>query len=146
MGLRALDPERAFPGYTLFAPITGSGEVYLIDLEGRVVHEWRLPYPPGSYGYLLPNGNLFYSGKTTENLESVPWWFKGGVVLEADPSGKILSEVRHPFHHHDARRLANGNVIILATEHVPPDLAFKVKGGIPGTEWEGRGYPGRRCA
>ena len=114
-GLRALDEKRAFPGYTLFAPITGGGEVYLIDLQGRVVHEWHLSHPPGAYGYLLANGNLFYSGKTRENLEDVPWWFKGGVVLEADPAGRILWEYRHPTHHHDARRLANGNTILICS-------------------------------
>lgn len=134
VGLRGVDETRASPGYTLFAPIHGSGQVYLIDLHGAVVHQWNLPHPPGSYGYLLPNGNLFYSGKTAENVEQVPWWFKGGVVLEADPAGKILWEYRHPFHHHDARKLANGNVIILATERVPATLAAKVQGGLPGTE------------
>ena len=133
-GLRGLDRDLAFPGYTLFTPITGSGQVYLIDLEGTVVHQWNLPYPAGSYGYLLPNGNLFFNGKTTENLAGVPWWFKGGIVLEADPSGNILWEYRHSDHHHDARRLANGNVIILATERIPVELAAKVKGGLPGTE------------
>jgi hypothetical protein len=137
LGLRALDRDLASPGYTLFAPITGSGQVYLIDLEGNVAHQWNLPYPPGSFGYLLPNGNLFYNGKTTENIEDIPWWFKGGVILEADPSGKIVWELRVPNHHHDARRLANGNVIVLATEAVPPELASKVKGGLPGTELPG---------
>ena len=137
VGLKALDKSKAFPGYTLFSPITGSGQVYLIDLEGNIVHQWDLPYPPGSYGYILPNGNLFYNGKTTDNIEGVPWWFKGGIVLEVEPSGKIVWEYRHPDHHHDARKLANGNVIILATEPVPTELAAKVKGGIPGTERNG---------
>jgi hypothetical protein len=136
-GLRALNRDKAFPGYTLFAPINGSGRVYLIDLEGTVVHQWSLPHPPGSFGYLLPNGNLFYNGKTSENVEGVPWWFKGGIVLEAEPSGKIIWEYRHPNHHHDARRLANGNVIVLANLPLPPAVAARVKGGIPGTELAG---------
>ena len=52
IGLRALDRERAWPGFTLFAPQSGGGIVYLIDLEGNVVHTWRMPYAPGNYGYL----------------------------------------------------------------------------------------------
>lgn len=40
------------------------------------VHRRRQPFPPASYGYLLPNGNLFYNGKTRDNIENVPWWFK----------------------------------------------------------------------
>lgn len=46
-GLIALDPDASEGGYTLFAPLTGTGEVYLIDLHGTVVHEWKLPYRPG---------------------------------------------------------------------------------------------------
>jgi hypothetical protein len=136
VGLRALDRSKAYPGYTLFAPITGTGQVYLIDLGGEVVHQWNLPHPPGAYGYLLPNGTLFYSGKTGENIEGVPWWFKGGVILEADPAGRVLWEQRHSDHHHDARKLANGNILVLALEPIPPALTAKVKGGLPGTEWK----------
>jgi len=137
VGLRALNRQKAFPGLTLFAPITGSGQVYLVDLDGQIAHQWNLPYPPGAYGYLLPNGNLLYSGKTSENVDLVPWWFKGGIVLEADATGKVLWEYRHPTHHHDARRLANGNTIVLALETIPPDLAARVRGGLPGSEWKG---------
>ena len=35
VGLRACDSDRAFPGFTLFAPQSGGGKVYLIDLEGN---------------------------------------------------------------------------------------------------------------
>ncbi len=46
-GLTAWDRDAAFDGYTLFAPMMGDGTVLLIDMEGNVAHEWRLPYPPG---------------------------------------------------------------------------------------------------
>ena len=32
VGLRGHDPQRAFKGFTLFAPATGDGMVYLIDM------------------------------------------------------------------------------------------------------------------
>ena len=66
-GLRALDHERACPGFTLFAPMSGAGNVYLIDLDGKVIHTWQMPYPPGNYGYLTDSGTLFYNGKTAED-------------------------------------------------------------------------------
>ena len=44
-GLRALDSARACAGLTLFAPMNGDGTVYLIDLNGKVVRDWRMPYP-----------------------------------------------------------------------------------------------------
>ncbi|GAB1538012.1 aryl-sulfate sulfotransferase [Scytonema sp. NUACC21] len=138
-GLRAYNPDKAFSGYTLFTPLTGQGDVYLINLEGEIVHQWKLPYSPGLYGYLLPNGNLFYNGKVQEDSPRFPMWslFKGGVVLEADPQGKILWEYKHPDHHHDARRLRNGNTVLLCIEKIPQSLVPRIKGGLPGTEVDG---------
>jgi hypothetical protein len=89
-GLRACNHERAFSGFTLFAPQSGGGIVYLIDLGGSVVHTWRMPSAPGNYGYLTERGTLFYNGKTVEVSERFisrqPW--KGGVALEADWNGR----------------------------------------------------------
>jgi hypothetical protein len=141
-GLRALDPDRAWPGLTLFAPQTGGGTVYLIDLEGKVVHSWEMPYPPGNYGYLTERGTLFYNGKSGGDSERYiggqPW--KGGVALECDWNGRILWEVRHPDHHHDGIRLRNGNVLLLCLAPLPRELVPKVRGGLPETEHNGEMY------
>lgn len=59
IGLRACDRDRVFDGFTLFAPLSGNGTVYLIDLAGKVVHTWQMPYPPGMYGYLTDSGTFF---------------------------------------------------------------------------------------
>ena len=95
IGLRACDRDRAFDGFTLFAPLSGNGKVYLIDLEGEVVHTWQMPYPPGNYGYLTERGTYFYNGKTSEAstrfISNKPW--KGGAALEADWNGRVLWEV-----------------------------------------------------
>ena len=137
-GLTACDPERACPGFTLFAPMSGDGDVYLLDLHGEAVHRWRMPYPPGLYGYLLPNGNLFYGGKVRDDSS----WeifdafkrFKGGVMLEADWDGNILWEHRDAYHHHDARRTPTGGCVYMTVERVDDDLAAQVRGGRPGSE------------
>jgi Arylsulfotransferase (ASST) len=143
VGLRAYDPNLACAGFTLLAPLTSETTVYLVDLDGRVIHTWALPYPPGLYGYLTETGTLFYSGKVVEEggrrfIDKQPW--KGGVVLEADWRGSILWEVRHPDHHHDAVRLRNGNVLLLCMTAIRSDLAARVQGGIPGTEHNGEMY------
>ena len=63
VGLLACDPERASPEFTLFAPLfVRDRNVYLIDLQGRIVHVWKLPYAPGLSGYLTYRGTLFYNG------------------------------------------------------------------------------------
>jgi hypothetical protein len=142
VGLRVCDRERAFPGFTLFAPQSGGGKVYLIDLDGKTFHSWQMPYPPGNSGYLTEKGTLFYNGKTNENSERFisrqPW--KGGAALEADWNGRVLWEVRHPDHHHDGIRLRNGNVMLICLGHLPQHLVSKVKGGRAGTEGKGAMY------
>jgi len=135
-GLIAHDPDRALQGYTLFTPMFGDGTVYLLDMGGEIVHTWRLPYRPGLYGYLLDDGRLFYSGKVMEDLERFEGWsrFKAGAALEVDWSSRVLWEVRHPDHHHDARRLRNGNVLLLCLRPVPDALRARIRGGVPETE------------
>jgi arylsulfotransferase ASST len=141
LGVRACDRDRAFPGYTLFAPLDGN-TVYLIDLDGKVVHTWQMPYPPGMYGYLTDSGTLFYNGKTADDPTSYvnrkPG--KGGAALEADWNGHVLWEVRHPDHHHDGIRLKNGNVLLICLARLPGDLIPKIQGGLPGTEHNGEIY------
>src|SRR5262245_6917346 len=63
-GFRGIDKARAYPGFTLFAPIAPTNRtVYLIDMEGKIVHRWEMPYAPGLHGYLTERGTLFYNAK-----------------------------------------------------------------------------------
>ena len=102
VGLRGYDPARSFQGFTLFAPsFPANKTVYLVDMEGKVVHTWTMPYPPGSYGYLTPQGRLFYNGKIPDPTHLGQAAFKGGAALEVDWSGKVLLEVKESGHHHD---------------------------------------------
>ena len=81
-GLIAADLDAASPGYTLFAPLTGTGQVYLARLDGTVAHQWDLPYRPGRHARLLPNGNLAYNGTLPDQPVLFPMWLKyhGGAV------------------------------------------------------------------
>ena len=141
-GLIARDPDLAQPGFTLFTPMFGDGTVYLVDGDGAVAHTWRLPHRPGLYGYLLDNGHLFYSGKVADSDQRFEAWdrFRAGAALEVDWHGKVLWEVRHPDHHHDARRLRNGNVILLCLRPLPRALHARIKGGLAGSEHDGTIY------
>jgi hypothetical protein len=138
VGLRAYDAEKAWEGFTLFAPGTAGNTVYLIDMQGEVVHTWEMPHKPGLYGYLTDRGTLLYGGSIPNDTFIGRSRFHGGAVLEADWNGGILWEVQQPDHHHDARKLANGNVIILCSRALPDNLAPRVKGGRPGSEHEGK--------
>jgi hypothetical protein len=138
-GLIAHDPALAQPGYTLFAPMFGDGTVYLIDMDGEVAHSWNMPHRPGLYGYLLDNGHLFYGGKVIEDLDRFEAWprFKAGAALEVDWHGRVVWEVRHPDHHHDARKLKNGNVLLLCLRPLPAEIARRMQGGLSGSEANG---------
>ena len=48
---RYWDKTQAYNGYTLFA---GAGNTYLVDMEGRVAHSWKM----GTNPKLLENGDL----------------------------------------------------------------------------------------
>ncbi|MCQ4082669.1 aryl-sulfate sulfotransferase [Streptomyces sp. RB6PN25] len=138
-GLIALDADAAFDGCTLFAPLTGSGEVYLIDARGAVVHQWNLPYRPGRHARLLPDGTLAYNGVLPDEPSLFPMWhkYRGGVMLTAAPDGTILSEHQDPLQHHDANHLGDGRILYTAVEPLTGAAATSVGGGIPGSEPDG---------
>jgi hypothetical protein len=147
VGLRAFEPERAFPGFTLFAPhFVQNRNVYLIDLQGEVAHTWNTPYPPGLSGYLTEHGTLFYNGRTSEDNFLNRFPFKGGVVLEADWNGKVLWEVRHRDHHHHGILLRNGNVLLHCMGQVPDEIARRVKGGMEESNMQSGQYAPQREA
>ena len=52
VGLTYYDPGRAYPGYTLLT-VSGGDKVYLIDLEGSIVHQWHYAHGFGEC-HLLP--------------------------------------------------------------------------------------------
>jgi len=51
-------------------------------MRGEVLHQWHFPLTPGNYAYLLPNGNLLWSGRTTEGPPLRRG--KGGLMREYD--------------------------------------------------------------
>ncbi len=128
------NPQKAYDGYTLFAPKGGS-EVWLIDMEGRFVHHWEMDLNPGEYGILLPDGHLLYAGR----LRDRPLEFTGagGKLVEVDWDGNIVWRYEDPYMHHDFYRMDNGNTMVLRWGSVPHDIAVRVKGGLPGTECRG---------
>jgi hypothetical protein len=107
-------------------------------MEGKEVHRWHLPTPPGSWGYLLPSGNLFYMAKAEQtNERQMPASnFVGGWLLEVDWDSNVVWQHLNPAQHHDARRIESGGAIFLTLETIPPELADRVQGGQPGSGME----------
>jgi hypothetical protein len=133
--LRGYDAQRASPGYTLFTPLLGGGTVYLVDMQGTPVHTWQLPF---ANSYLTDRGTLFYNGNIPNDSYLGKQSLNGGAALEADWNGNVLWDIRQPGHHHDGRRLNNGNVLLLCAQELPESVANEVRGGLAGTEADGR--------
>ena len=137
-GLRTHDRERATPGLTLFSPIRGD-RVFLIDMDGQPVHEWKLQGLGGiNRCRLTDDGNLFVAQATSEGPPLMAG--KGGLLREYDWDGAIVWEHYDENHHHDARRLGNGNTLYIAWDPLDDATAGRVQGGLPGTEKDGKIY------
>ena len=107
----------AYAGYTLFAPKHNT-VTYLMDNEGRVVHQWKSAYEPGQSVYLKPNGNLLHTCFT--NSRAFTGGGEGGRVEEYDWDGKLVWEFEYSsdtyLSHHDIAPMPNGNILLLVVE------------------------------
>ena len=142
-GLTVYDPTRAFNGYNLLFPM-GTYDCWLMDMEGRFVHRWRMPYRVGNNEILLPNGNLLYAGKVKDAHElGWPGWFGGvgGILIELDWDSNVVWKAEAPYQAHDFALMENDHIMYSAWEPkgiLPDDVAAKVKGGLPGSELNGK--------
>jgi len=134
-GLLHHQRDKAFAGFTVIAPMRHEA-AYLVNMDGEVVHTWRLPGPLGSKACLLPNGNLLCSVVTAEGVP-IPG-AKGGHLLELDWAGDTVWEYVDHSQHHDLVRLDTGNTLYLSREALDEVDAAKVAGGLPGTEIKGQ--------
>jgi hypothetical protein len=101
-GVTVSVPERSYRGYTLFChtydpPNVAVGEVahmYLIDMEGNVVHEWTAKTAVQLLE-LLPSGNLYYTTRDRSAVEQAG-------LREIDPESSVVwffhCRIDHDFH------------------------------------------------
>jgi len=99
--------DKAFNGYTLFA---SRGATFLIDMEGQVVHTWRI----GTSPRLLENGHLL------DATRDDPSGFRG--FRELDWDGKVVweyTETRKGYApHHDWVRIFNKKLNAYTTLYI----------------------------
>lgn len=162
-GVVCYNPKKACTGYTIFTPLY-SGDVWLIDMYGRVVHHWHFPFPAGLYGRILKNGNLLFQGRPpahgrttfplvdqsefqaafSENFFAGGVELKnlgggGGIMLEVDWEGNLVHKYQDPYHNHDIDYVdETEHLFVIRYVDTPPEIATKIKGGISGTEMHGK--------
>ena len=112
-----LTTPKAFDGYTLMAPKHNT-VIYLMDNQGRYVHQWKSEYEPGQTVYLKPNGSLLHCCFTKNR--GFTGGGEGGRIEEFDWDGKLVWEFDYStdqhLSHHDIAPLPNGNVLMLVVE------------------------------
>ncbi len=122
LGTLVLDRQKAFDGYTLFAPITGKG-TYLIDNDGQVVHVWNTTLPPGQAVMLLEDGTLLRTANPGGQLP-LSGGGVGGILEKYSWDGKLVWKYSHYSStyraHHDVEILPSGNVLLIVWDLKTP--------------------------
>lgn len=143
-GLTIHSASASFKGYTLLAPIAGDS-VLLLDMDGQIVHRWRLPGYRLFHARLLPNGNLLALCTDTSLPAPVQIPFDqppppfaqhirrlGGSasdLREIDWDGNLVWSYHNEAIHHDFVRLASGNTLVAEWVELPAELVRQIRGG-----------------
>jgi hypothetical protein len=106
-GVVHYEPERSAQGYNLYTDYTDAA--YLIDMRGRLVHEWRFPSGEGisrEFARMLPDGSLLSHGPylVKQTWDSVESWRQPPQVGDAFT--------------HDLEILDDGSFVIPSTKGV----------------------------
>ncbi|WP_162989912.1 aryl-sulfate sulfotransferase [Natronorubrum halophilum] len=127
-GVTIHDPNATDEGYTLLcetyqfpeeAP-DGTGKIYLIDMDGEPVHEWRVDTAVQSFCTLLPNGNLLYPTRDRSDLS------RAG-LRELTPDGEVVWSY-HCRIDHDYAVLENGNLLLhTISDYMVPEISPELK-------------------
>ena len=117
--------EGLTPGYLMYS-VPNSGATYLVNREGKVVHEWKGTYPAFN-PYILDDGSILVG----ENDPDYPVFGFGGPygrIQKISWDGKILWDFeyadRKQILHHDFAIKPNGNLLIIAYEAASYDTAI----------------------
>ena len=130
-GLIHYNPRLSFRGYTLFT--AQMNNAFLIDPKGRFVHRWQ--HERGiTNAELLPNGNLLALTMPSPEVQGQRGLNgQAAACVELDWDNNILWEYNDPWIHHDQKRLANGNTLLLRWEPMPKRLIKRISGGYNAT-------------
>ena len=143
-GLTHHNPNLSVKGYTLFTPAY-MPELYLLDMQGRVVKQWMFAGISVSLAVFRPNGNLLLSAVTNDaqaqasalddddfsNLDLRCLRMGGGynTLREYDWDGNLLWQYDNPRAHHDFHVCDNGDILLPEWVVLPEEIASQVQGG-----------------
>jgi hypothetical protein len=128
-GLIHYDPSFSYRGYTLFCG--GSpADAYLIDMQGRICHRWRIERGI-QYANLLPDGHILCRATSSPDVQGLKGLNgQAPCVFELDWDGQLVWEFHDDWLHHDHERLPNGHTLLLAWRWLSVELTEQVQGGL----------------
>jgi hypothetical protein len=118
----SINKPGAVHGYTLMAPMN-STSTYLVDMDGKIVNEWKSEFTPALSAYLLPDGHLLRPGAERGFGPGA-----GGRIQKFNWDGELVWDYSVPSEHyrphHDICALPNGNVLVIAHDPKTRDEAI----------------------
>jgi len=128
-GVTLYKPEKCYNGCTVVNPFL-SRTVYLIDMMGRVVHQWEIKMEEPLYSiFLEKQANESWLGLLARAPEG-GWGRPQFGVVQLDWDSSVVWRYVPPEGtkpHHDAERLQNGNTLVLLNRLVErPRISAKV--------------------
>lgn len=142
VGLTHHKSSASFKGYTLITPI-GGDSTFLLDMQGRVVHQWQLSDERSDYAILLPTGNLLLKGAPKDARLTQAEMTDPEMTIEerakALPShGYFLKEInwdaeevwRHDdaVLHHDFKKTKDGTYLYTRFCYASDEVSEKLRG------------------
>ena len=103
---------------------------FLVDMQGRVCHQWRSAAGI-EYGRLLPNGNLLLRTNPPRDVEVGNIGGASAALQELEWDSTLVWEFRHPMLHHDFQRLPNGNTLAVFFAPLPAASPGRCAEGSP---------------
>jgi hypothetical protein len=109
-GVTRHQPEKAYAGYTVYTSLRSHAPIPLIDMDGKVVHEWHIPaqelrgeredghtLPENplsvTYPYLFPNGDMIM---VLTMAWQTPWGFG---IVKVDKDSNLIWKFLKRAHH-----------------------------------------------
>jgi len=119
--------DGAQEGLTLFASISGT-TAYLINMDGKSIHQWQLSGRPGHAVYLLTEGRLLVTYSISSNDFGRRAGGRGGGIEILDWDGEQIWSYRLSdstyCQHHDVEYLPNGNILAIAWGKISESAAL----------------------
>mmetsp|Transcript_666 Transcript_666/g.801 ORF Transcript_666/g.801 Transcript_666/m.801 type:complete len:469 (-) Transcript_666:949-2355(-) len=128
VGTLHLNEDKAQDGYTLFSK---GFDTFLINNDGKVVHEWSSKSRKVFVAHLLKNGNLLRDGNESLNAPLLQTGGAAGYIEEVTWDNELVWRFNfRPFEvflsHHNFEPLPNGNVLVLCWERKSKEEAIAV--------------------